>query len=97
MSNLYVIELTYWNGLEVVEEHLEEHRAFLREQVEAGRFLLTGPQVPRRGGIILATGDREALDTAIRSDPFYVHEVASYRVIEFTPSMAADVLAPLQD
>jgi hypothetical protein len=46
--------------------------------------------VPRTGGIILAkAAGREQLNDLISADPFYVHEVAEFDVMEFEPTKTA--------
>ncbi|HMM65984.1 MAG TPA: YciI family protein [Dokdonella sp.] len=93
---MFLIVLTYTKPLDVVDRHLEAHRAFLSRGYEAGVFLLSGRREPRQGGIILAASDSEEnLRALLATDPFQVHEVASYALIRFTPTMAATALEPL--
>ncbi len=67
--------------------------AFLKKYYAAGNFLMSGRKIPRDGGIILAVGDdREQIDAIIRQDPFVVHGLADFRVIEFRVSQRADDL-----
>ena len=62
----------------------------------AGTFLLSGRKQPREGGVILATAaSREALEAVLAQDPFHVHGLAHYQVVEFVPSMAAPMLQGL--
>ena len=90
---MFVVTLTYKVAVEVVDSHLEAHRAYLREQYAAGVFLASGPQNPRVGGVILARAeDAEALGEVLARDPFWVHDVAEYSVVEFTPVMTCDEL-----
>jgi len=44
----------------------------------------------RNGGVILCTGDsKEEVESIILEDPFNIHGLATYQVIEFTPSKYA--------
>ncbi len=73
--------------MSAVEENLAEHREFLNKYYLSSNFILSGPQVPRDGGVILVKGmERSKLDDVIAEDPFYKNKVASYQVIEFTPN-----------
>jgi uncharacterized protein YciI len=90
---VFVIVLDYLAALPVVDQHLAAHRAHLAEQYAAGKFVVSGPQVPRSGGVIVARcGDRAEVDAIMQRDPFIREGVASYRVIEFVARAAC---APL--
>ena len=63
---------------------------------QAGTFLLSGRKEPRDGGVILANAvSVQALESALAQDPFHIHGVASYQIIEFLPTMAAPALQSL--
>lgn len=88
---LFIVLLAYRQPLDVIDRHLEAHRAFLARHYRAGHFLLSGPLEPREGGAILARApDRATLDIWLREDPFHVHDVASYNVVAWTPTLRAD-------
>ena len=44
----------------------------------------------RNGGIILSMSDKATIDKVLEEDPFYQHEIADYRVIEFEPNKYSD-------
>jgi uncharacterized protein YciI len=96
---LYLVLLHYRVPLEEVERHLEAHRRYLHEHYAAGRFLLSGPQVPRTGGAILArAASRDELMRAIEADPFHRVGVADYEVVGWDVSLRhADLPATLFD
>jgi uncharacterized protein YciI len=53
-------------------------------------FLVSGRQVPRTGGIIIALADsREQIESIMAEDPFCKHGLAEVRVIEFRASQRA--------
>ncbi len=84
---MYIIILTYQKDLSEVEKHLEAHRAYLDKHYASGHFVASGAQVPRIGGIILCkAGSRGEVEAIIAQDPFYQHQIATYQVIEFTPT-----------
>ena len=77
-----------------VERWLPEHRAFLDRQYAEGRFVVSGPLVPRTGGVIVtADMTREAVVALLEEDPFNREGVASYEIIEFRATKKCEELA----
>jgi uncharacterized protein YciI len=88
---MFVIELVYRAPLTEIDAHMAAHMAFLRKHYAAGHFLVSGRQVPRVGGIILAVGEsRGQIETIIQQDPFVRNGLADFRVIEFRASQQAN-------
>ena len=83
---LYVVIVTYLKPIEEVDRHLSAHRDFLEIYYSKGQFITSGPQNPRTGGILIARGGskQEVLDI-FKNDPFKIHGIATYEVIEFNP------------
>lgn len=72
--------------VEVVDEAIEEHRAFLSKYVAAGIFLYAGGKVPRTGGVIVVRDmPREELDAIVAQAPFVRRGSARCTVTEFKP------------
>ena len=91
---MFVIVLEYAKPLEEVDRWIEEHREFLRENYAQGRFMASGPCVPRTGGVILARGcSRDELDALLERDPFKREGVAAYTVVEFDAVMTDPAFA----
>ena len=65
---MFVIELTYKAPLAKIDAHMAAHVAFLKKYYAAGNFLVSGRQVPRIGGIILAVGESPKQIAAIMDD-----------------------------
>jgi uncharacterized protein YciI len=83
---MFIIELTYIKSLEYVEKYLAEHRNFLEDGYKNNYFVASGPQNPRTGGIVISQlKNRDQLEAILKKDPFSIHEIADYRVIEFNP------------
>ena len=61
---------------------MEAHMAWLKAGYDQGLFLASGRKVPRTGGVILARGDRAALEAMCADDPFTIHRIARYEIIE---------------
>ena len=82
--------LTYVRPLEEVDALMREHMAWLREHYAAGRFVVSGRQVPRTGGVILARGDdRAELEAIVANDPFVAGGVATTEIVQFQASQTA--------
>ena len=86
----------YIKPLAEVDSHLPAHRAFLRTLIDKKILVCSGPQVPRTGGFILlnAADKNEALGI-MDGDPYVVHGVAKYDLIEFELKSCADGLREL--
>ncbi|WP_420583183.1 YciI family protein [Reichenbachiella sp.] len=95
---MYIISLTYKVPLENIDQHLADHVAFLNAQYEQGYFLMSGKKIPRIGGIILAIAkSKEEVSQWIEKDPFHIHQLADYEVIEFEPTKSTKELEYLLD
>ncbi|MGL1932473.1 MAG: YciI family protein [Desulfotalea sp.] len=88
---MFIISLEYIKQLEEVEDFLEAHVKYLKEQYVLGHFIASGRKVPRTGGVILSNiKTREKLEVVLAKDPFYQHGIATYDINEFIPSMVAE-------
>jgi uncharacterized protein YciI len=88
---MFVIELTYKAHLTQIDAHMPAHVMFLKKYYSSGNFLVSGRKIPRDGGIIVAVGKSRGQNEAIvKEDPFYEHDLADFRIIEFRASQRAD-------
>ena len=88
---MFVIVLSYVKPLPEVDALMRRHMAWLNEQYAAGRFVVSGRQIPRTGGVILARGDdRDEIDAIAARDPFVAGGVATAEIIQFRASQTAD-------
>ncbi len=88
---MFIAILTYIKPLEEVDRFLQAHRDYLAEHYSAGDFIASGPQNPRVGGVIMIkASDRDAVNSIISEDPFYINSIADYQIVEFTPTMFCD-------
>jgi uncharacterized protein YciI len=95
---MFVIELEYTAELSQIDSHMAAHVRFLKKYYAAGNFLVSGRKIPRDGGIIIAVGKtREEIEAIVQEDPFHVHGLARFRVIEFRASQNAPRLDGLLD
>ena len=85
---MFIAILTYKKSLSEVDKYLQAHREYLAENYAAGKFIASGPQTPRVGGVIMMKGEsREVVDALIKQDPFHINDIADYQIVEFTPTM----------
>ena len=90
---MFIAILTYKKTLEEVDRYLQAHRDYLAEHYAAGDFIMSGPQTPRVGGVIVMKAENHSVvDTIIAQDPFKVNGIADYQIVEFTPTMSCDPL-----
>ena len=88
---MFVIELVYKADLAKIDAHMAAHVIFLKKYYSSGNFLVSGRKIPRDGGIIMAVGkSRRQIEAIIEEDPFYEHDLAEFRIIEFRASQRAD-------
>ena len=81
---MFLILLTYTHGLEKIEKHLIEHRVFLDKYYALNKFICSGAQNPRTGGVILCKADdKREIESIVSEDPFNKHGAATYEIIEF--------------
>jgi uncharacterized protein YciI len=90
-DEMFIIELTYKVPLTEIDAHMAAHVVFLKKHYTSGNFLVSGRKIPRDGGIIVAVGKtRQHIEAIVKEDPFYEHELADFRIIEFRASQRAD-------
>jgi uncharacterized protein YciI len=84
---MFILLSRYLKPLEEVDKVLAEHRAFLEKHYAAHHLLISGPQDPRIGGVIVTHDiSRELVDEILAEDPFVKAGVSAYEIIEFKPT-----------
>ena len=87
---MFLLLLTYVKPLAEVDALMPDHMAWLNEQYDAGRFLVSGRRIPRTGGVIVARGDdRDAIEALAATDPFVAGGVATCEIVQFRASQTA--------
>lgn len=93
---MIVIKLTYKTPISEVDKYLQAHREFLDYHYKQGLLVMSGPMIPRTGGIIIAASkDKAYVEELFKQDPYYMAEIADYEFIEFTPVKHCDALKAL--
>jgi uncharacterized protein YciI len=86
MKHHFIILITYMVPFEQLSQHIADHRAFLQIGYDKGMMLLSGPQVPKIGGAILARATSlEEIKKFMADDPYLTRGLAKYQFIEFEP------------
>lgn len=87
----------YLKPADEVEAHLDAHRTWVRDHVEAGVFIAAGREIPLQGGLIVATGvTRDEVDAIIAKDPYFIQKIAEYDVREYDVVLATPGTEALQ-
>lgn len=87
----FIVEITFEQT--PPDDILQQHRAHLKSGYEQGLLLMSGPQNPRTGGIVVARAtDIVQLQLFFNADPYLISGVASYRYIEFNPVLHNEMI-----
>ncbi len=82
----FVVEITFTAEFARIEPIVPGHRSFLQVGYDRGWLLMSGPQNPRVGGMVIARApSRAELEAFFRDDPYAQAGVATYRFTEFNP------------
>ena len=75
-------------------ELIAAHRQFLQQGYDQGRFLLSGPSIPPKGGILIARADSlEELNEFLADEPYCRAKVMRFsRITEFGPVQHQPIL-----
>lgn len=83
---MFIVNLVYKKPLLEVDHYLVAHREFLEQGYQKDYLVASGPKNPRTGGILISClKDRETLENFLKDDPFSIHGIADYEIIEFDP------------
>ncbi len=90
---MFLILTKYVKPLSEVDAHVTAHRTHLAKYYADGKLMMSGPQQPRTGGVILAHNlTREEVEGFMQADPFTIAGVAEYTITEFLPVKHASEL-----
>lgn len=93
---MLILALTYVKPNEEADKHMEPHMAWVKEGYTRGWFLASGRKVPRTGGVILAVGERAEIEAYVAADPFTIHGVAEYDIMEVALTTVTEGLEALK-
>jgi uncharacterized protein YciI len=81
----HILTLTYTQPAEAIDAARPAHLAWLKNEVDAGRLILTGRLESLLGGVLI-TGDvsTEAAEELIAGDPYTLAGLVHYERVGFT-------------
>jgi uncharacterized protein YciI len=85
---MFVIVLKYRAPLETIDALRDAHYNNPQGVFAQGLVRFAGPLEPRTGGLIVADGERSAVEAALASDPFVTSGAATAEIIEFRSTWA---------
>ena len=89
----FVVEIIYKAPLEKITELRPMHREFLKIGYDKGLLLVSGPQTPQIGGIVIARANSmEEISEYFSNDPYAKESAADYQIIEFNPISRNEIL-----
>ncbi|MCZ7602924.1 MAG: YciI family protein [Melioribacteraceae bacterium] len=82
----FVVEIRYNAHIDEIAKLRPAHREFLDTLYTKGIVLMSGPQTPQIGGIIIARAESmEELAEILKNDPYQLNNAAEYIYIQFDP------------
>lgn len=85
---MYLAILRYKVPRKDVEPYLPAHISFLKEGYENNDFIVSGPMLNQKGGVIVSSLRRRGeFEQLLKKDPFMIHDLASYEVICLDPTL----------
>lgn len=88
---MFLLLSRYVKPVEEIDRVLPEHRAFLDRYYASGLFVVSGPQEPRAGGVIVTRdATRAEIEAALAEDPFVREGVSEYEIVEFRATKNAE-------
>lgn len=93
---MFILSLTYVKPTEEADRLMQPHIDWLNEGYESGMFIASGRKNPRTGGVVLAQGERSAVEAFVAKDPFSTEGVAAYEITEVAISRTAAGLEGLK-
>lgn len=86
---MHIVFLRFSDNRAMAPQHMDGHKAWIRQGFADGVFLLTGSLQDGQGGVVLAHGcTREALVARVKQDPFVAEAVVVPEIVEIAPSAA---------
>ena len=83
---LFVVVSTFLVPIEVIDENVADHAAWVEEQYAKGRVLASGRRQPPIGGIIILRGEsREEIVRLFSDEPFNTRGLVEYQFFQLTP------------
>ncbi len=83
---MFLVLISYKKSMAEIDQYRLQHRKFLEMGYKNNYFVVSGPRESKTGGIILSQlTHRKQLENFLKDDPYCIHDVASFEIIEFAP------------
>lgn len=83
---MFVIVFRYRAPLETIDALKDAHYSHPHGVFAKGLARFAGPLEPRTGGLVVAEGERSAIEAAVASDPFVTSGAATAEILRFRPT-----------
>jgi len=91
---MFIVLLRFAQNRDLAGQFMAGHKAWIKQGVDDGVFLLVGSMQPALGGAVLAqAASLSELQGRVQADPFVAEGVVSAEIIEIAPSLADERLA----
>jgi len=95
---MFIVLLKFSDNKAAASEHMEGHKAWLKQGFDNGVFLLAGSLQPNLGGGILAhNASLSELQQRVNDDPFVAENVVNAEIIALAATKADERLRFLLD
>jgi len=95
---MFIVLLKFSDNKAAASQHMEGHKAWLKQGFDDGVFLLAGSLQPNLGGGILAhNASLSELQQRVNDDPFVAENAVDAEIIELAAAKADERLSFLLD
>lgn len=95
---MFVVLLHFTAPENKIDERLADHYEWLNHHYGAGDFVAAGNRDTRDGAVIVTRAmSRGRLDAILATDPFVLHKLSRYEVIEFQAKLTVPELMHYAD
>lgn len=80
----FMIEGTILDADIMTDEIMKEHMAYTQKAMDDGTTLISGLKTDMSGGVFIMSADStEKIESYLSHEPFKIHGIQEYRIIEF--------------
>ncbi|WP_315115633.1 YciI family protein [uncultured Clostridium sp.] len=80
----FIVEGIIKDAEKMNEEIMKEHMSYTQKAMDEGMILMSGLKVDMSGGIFIIKSESiEKIETYLSKEPFKIHGIQDYRLIEF--------------
>ncbi|TDC95932.1 hypothetical protein E1161_03970 [Saccharopolyspora aridisoli] len=95
---MFVVLLQYTAPEPDIDAQLVDHYEWVTQHYDAGDFIAAGHRHPRNGAVIIARAmSRGRLEAILATDPFALHKLVRYEIVEFQALRTIPELAAYAD